>query len=181
MKNILLILAVSFVWFSCDTGGEGTTTTTAITSETFTYNDVSFSIPEGWEITEAEPMEGGYFVSCEKKGANESGMVMISILDDAISPQEAVEGFIAEITGNDMLSNIVTETTENGTYYQLPAHKTTYRFSAMGMKHSGAAYGISQCNKVLMLVEQVAEEDAHESEAGFTGIGKSFACGTIAN
>lgn len=179
MKNLLLLLAVSFAWFSCDNSTEGTTKETA--SETFTYEDISFSIPEGWEITEAEPIEGGYFVSCEKKGESESGMVMLSILDDAMSPQEAVNGFLSEITNNDMLTNVVTETTENSNYYQLPAHKTTYRFSAMGMKHSGTAYGISQCNKVLLLVEQVAAEDAHFSEPGFSGIGKSFACGANAN
>ena len=53
-------------------------------AQTFNKQAVSFTIPEGWTLTEEEDFDGkGYYLSIEKDGELSSGLVTISWLNDS--------------------------------------------------------------------------------------------------
>jgi hypothetical protein len=166
MKRLVLLLPVILL-FSFAAPNE----------EKFTNSGVSFTVPDGWKITEQEDLDGkGYYLSCEKDGANSSGLVTISWVNDSTDLKELAttygnavkENFILK-SANPKMSPVVSRT-----FNGHPATGMDYTMKMATIPHEGHIYCFYGNGKTITVMVQEAVEDKAANKPGIAQITSSL-------
>jgi hypothetical protein len=166
MKRLLLILpVVMLLSFAAPGGGR------------FDKGGVSFTIPDGWKITEEENIEGkGYYLSCEKEGENSSGLVTVTWVNDSMDLESTAESYGEEIKKNYILKQAdpsfkpLLLTSFNG----MAATKIDYAVTLMNVPHEGHIYSFYGNGKTITVLIQEAVEDKAVNKAGIQEISRTL-------
>lgn len=143
----------------------------------FDRSGVSFSIPTGWKITEEQDLEGkGYYLSCEKEGANSSGLVTVSWVNDSLDLDamtgqysEALAANFTEQKADPKLGPIVSRT-----FNGMEARGFDYTMNIQGIAHEGHVYCFFGKDKTINVMVQEAVEDKAANKAGIAEITASL-------
>jgi hypothetical protein len=166
MKRLLLLVPVLMLLsFAPVEGGR------------FDKSGVSFNVPEGWKITEEEDLEGkGYYLSCEKEGANSSGLVTVSWVNDITDLTETAGQYAAAVKENFILKKAepklkpVASTSFNG----MTAASIDYTLVMETVPHEGHIYCFHGKGKTITVMVQEAVEDKAVNKAGIQEITRSL-------
>lgn len=167
-KTILTILAATALLFSCKSGSPETQ---------FSKHGISFTCPAGWSVTEEEDLGGGYYMSIEKEGYNESGLVTITWVDTEnvnLSAEEYMAMNVAGLQSNGAVNKMSVSDIPGARYGDYDALGKLYTMSVLTMPHTGEMYVIERDDRVICIVRQSADEDSDKNEKGFTIIEESF-------
>ncbi len=150
-------------------------------SKEFTYEKegVSFNCPAGWYISEEEPVEeGGYYLICEKKGWDQSGIITICWFTDSIDQLAWIEAYEGEMKKNIVFKNIGINFTQpyESSYRGSPTLCEDYTCSLLGVEMEGDIHVFYGCNKTFLVSSQQAIEDSLKNKNGFETIEKTFGC-----
>lgn len=148
---------------------------------TFAEHGVSFTIPEGWVITQSESINDtlGFFLTCEKKGMNESGMFTLSWINQEVSKEEFLLLLKKQLSQNSFYKNTgilfnEIQPIKNLGHFQVSS--TGFITQLSGLKHSGKIVCFNCKGRTLGLIFQTAQEDEEKNNTGFEEIQKSFVC-----
>ena len=97
----------------------------------FSYNGVSFSYLDNWEITDNSDIEGGlgHNINIEKKGINSSGLITITWLNQELDDSEMMELMRDEISSDIIYKNVIFTENQMTTFKGEEGVKTNYKFS----------------------------------------------------
>ncbi|HMR18456.1 MAG TPA: hypothetical protein PKA53_04080 [Sphingobacterium sp.] len=141
----------------------------------FSKEGVSFIYPQGWSINEEEDLDGeGYYLSVEKKGLNESGIVQITWFDVHIDNHEYLEIMQKEYKNQKLFYDLKFETAKNSHFNGIESIACKFSFKILGLRHRGAIYIFSDENKTFSFVTQEALEDIQKNKEGFELIRSTF-------
>ncbi len=176
--NYLLLAFILVCTISCnnDSTNAASTSTTEAGKNTFNQYGISFSFPADWEVTEAEDMPGGYYISCEKQGLDESGMVIVLAYKEIISQEEAINGYLESVAEEGTWLGLKFQPITASSYGDKPSKASTYTTAVMGVPHNGTVLALDYCGKTILIIEHVADEDAQKSASGFEAIKNTFSC-----
>lgn len=167
----------------CNTdGNETAANNTETNSQLPSYNKagITFNHPADWKITESEQDELGVFIACEKVGDNESGIVIMTILDDNnFDTKDMITGYLQDLTADSLFLDFTATPIEPAKYNTIDAIAANYVVTDEGYLYNGRAYGFKMCGKAILLIEQSSADDAEESTIGFNAIRQSLACATL--
>lgn len=171
LKNSLVWAFSVFILFACKEPEKNT----------FTEHGVSFTIPEGWVITQSESINDtlGFFLTCEKKGMNESGMFTLSWVNQEVSKEEFLMLLKKQLSQNSFYKNTgilfnEIQPIKNLGHFQVSS--TGFMTQLSGLKHSGKIVCFNCKGRTLGLIFQTALEDEEKNNVGFEEIQKSFIC-----
>jgi hypothetical protein len=143
----------------------------------FIKDGVSFICPAGWEITDEEKIdESGYYLSAEKAGLSESGLLSITWMNDTLQLEEWIGICKDELKNNVVYKNsnlVFTPTTKSqfGVYPSITAH---FSFKLLGLAHDGQIQVFYAPHKTFAIIRQEALEDKDKNKAGFEVLEKTF-------
>lgn len=167
--NKLILLFLSLLLLSCKQQP----------ARQFSKDNVSFTVPEGWHITEQEAINGkGYYLSCEKQGLNASGLFILTWVNDSLALDEMLQQYISQITEN-FAAKGATATVSNilpATFGKYKGVGANYHMTLLKVPHEGHARAFYGRGKTLVAVMQEATEDAGENKKGFGIIEQSLSC-----
>lgn len=145
----------------------------------FDKSGVSFTVPDDWKITEEEDIEGkGYYLACEKTGANSSGLVTVTWVNDSMDLAAMAGSYGSELKKNFVLKKAdpkldpVSRTSFNG----MEAMGMKYTLKLLGVAHRGHIYCFYGKGKTITVMVQEALEDVAANEPGIREITGSFSC-----
>jgi hypothetical protein len=145
----------------------------------FNKAGISFTVPDEWKITEEEDLDGqGYYLACEKEGANSSGLVTISTInarndlaETANQYAEALKKNFTAKNGNPKMS-----AAKAAVFNGIAAKSVDYTLTLSGIAHEGRIYCFYCGQKTVTVMVQEALEDKELNKAGIEKITSSFAC-----
>jgi hypothetical protein len=140
---------------------------------------ITFSLPEGWKITDEDDLEGkGYYLSCEKEGANSSGLFAVSWANATLDVRPTLEQYVESLKANleKAAATPKFDPIKAGTYNKGRGLKCTYTMTMAGVKHRGTLYCLNLCGKTVTVTAQEALEDIESNKAGFKELEASFKC-----
>ena len=169
MRYFLLLLSV-FVVTSC----------TPTPELQFNKQGISFTYPSGWNIVDEEARDDmSYYISCEKSGIDESGIVVLIWYQDSIDLEDFLtvylEGIYDEVvaeSGSDMQKDAI-QTIPFGNFV---AQSLQFRYELYGLDYEGAIYAFYGCEKTFLIVKQEAIIDRKTNHEGFVRIEETLAC-----
>jgi hypothetical protein len=143
----------------------------------FIKDGVSFMCPAGWEITDEEKIdESGYYLSAEKAGLSESGLLSVTWMNDTLQLEEWIGICKDELKNNVVYKNsnlVFAPTTKSqfGVYPSITAH---FSFKLLGLAHDGQIQVFYAPHKTFAIIRQEALEDKDKNKAGFEVLEKTF-------
>lgn len=169
MRNLLFLLLLP-LFFACRPQQSK--------QQTFSKEGVSFVIPEGWSITEEQDLDGkGHYLSCEKKGSNASGLLVLTWINDSVDLDDMMQQCI-----NNMKEGVPGKTPfqagepRQADYAGHQARNIAYSMSIMGIPHQGQVYAFYASGKSILIMAQEALEDAADNAKGFKVLRETFKC-----
>jgi len=170
MRKISVLLTLPFLFLI----------TLPATAQSFDKQGVSFTVPDGWKITEEEDLNGkGYYLSCEKEGKNASGIVTIRWINDTVSTSNMVDQYINGLRQNFAEKNakrMLFGTPEPAKVSNFNGVSADFSFSLMDIQHRGQIGSFHASGKTFTILMQEATEDIAENKPGFAAIMSSFSC-----
>jgi len=135
----------------------------------FTIEDVSFSYPEDWKITDNSELENGLGrnISLEKIGVNSSGVVTITWLVQEMELENGLEIMKNTIIENILFKKAIFTENQSTIINNKPALKTTYRVSILNVDHTGELITFILNGKTIFVLIQGADEDLNQNKNGF--------------
>lgn len=167
MKKVFQVLIIPFLLSFAPPYGE-----------VFNKSGVYFKVPDGWKITDEEDFDGkGYYLSCEKNGANSSGLVTVSWVNDSTDLTSTAENYAAELKKNYILktANPIMKPVKQTTFNGKKAMAIAYMMTLANLPHEGHIYSFYGNHKTITVMMQEALEDHAENRAGFEEITKTLA------
>jgi hypothetical protein len=143
----------------------------------FKKDGVGFTCPAGWEITDEEKIdESGYYLSAEKAGLSESGLLSVTWMNDTLQLEEWMEICKDELKNNVVYKNsnlVFTPTTKSqfGTY---PSIAARFSFKLLSLAHEGQIFIFYASHKTVAIIKQEAIEDITKNKIGFDILEQSF-------
>lgn len=170
---------VVFTVYSCVSNtNTNTNTNNSINNSTgreFSRDGVSFSFPSDWNISDQEDIDGlGYYLSVEKKGFDESGLVTISWLNGDIGTYEYMEIIKEEYKNQKLLKELIFEPVKNSTFNGIQSISCNFTFNTLGIEHKGIINVFLFNRKTFSVLKQEALEDIAKNRIGFELIESSF-------
>lgn len=164
-KGIICILLI--ITFSCESNGGQ-----------FSKGGVSFSYAPGWSITDQEEInDGGYYLSIEKDGFEESGLITVTYLEDSLELYSYMQllqiNYQDEMHFEDHKFNTIREGEFNG----IDCISSKFTFNALGLEYKGVLYVLVSENKTFSLLFQEAIEDTSINKEGFKTVKSTFRIG----
>lgn len=163
--KITILLLASVLISSCTNQAPG---------GAFSLAGVNFSYPSGWEITEQEGDESDYYLSIEKVGFNESGVITLSWFYGILNPEDYIYFFEEEFQQNALFQDVIFSPVENNTFHGINTFSSDYTFSVLSLKHSGVIHTFEKDSITYMILLQGANEDFIGNNAGFNSFESSF-------
>lgn len=142
----------------------------------FSQKGIAFIVPADWKITEEDSLDGeGYYLSIEKRGLDESGLVAISMVNDSLDLPAYIDLFKESLEEEMMLGSKASYTPlEQKSYANIDAISTRYKFTLMGLKHTGRLVAFYGKEKTVLVLEQCATEDLSKTTTGYASIENTF-------
>lgn len=157
-KNIILCLIA--ITLSCSGSKE---------TPAYVY-DLSFTCPAGWNVTEKNDYGDSKYISIEKNGLSESGLVMITYTDEEFELPEYMEIYRDLFKEQKVMSGIVFDEIKMDYYGQYEGLVCDYTVSIMSIPHEGRFYTFYANGKTVCVTEQEAVEDKVTNKDGFEKI-----------
>ncbi|NQT50299.1 hypothetical protein HQ571_06425 [Candidatus Kuenenbacteria bacterium] len=169
LSTLIFVLFVSISLTAC--------TTEQMTQEkgtTFSKAGIRFDCPGGWEITEdKQVLENEYFVVCEKKGTNESGLVLVKWTTESLEKLKMLNII------KDYYKDTYQKKHDVEIKFKKVDEKKTrveYSFEVSDVKHKGWITAKDCDNATAGLIFQSTKDDMGKDEDTFENIEGSFAC-----
>ena len=163
-KGVFIALTILIV--SCEsksTGGD------------FTRDDVSFTYPEGWSITDSDSLDGaGFYLSLEKSGYDASGLLTITWINGMLDADDYLNIIKDEFKSQEVLDGLDFEMAGEGAFNNKKSLSCEFNFETLGLKHRGIVHVFLEGNKTYSIIRQEALEDSVENKQGFDAIETSF-------
>ena len=148
----------------------------------FAKKGVSFTSPAGWKISEEEEYEeseesySGYYLSVEKEGFDDSGIVIISWIDVEIDLDDWQAICTEEISSNIIYrnTNLKFGPTKAGEINGIPTQSVQASFSLLGLDHEATMHFFHANGKTFDVMIQQATEDDEKNKEGFATLLESF-------
>jgi hypothetical protein len=169
MTRLLFRTLPVFILFSFTPGGE----------EKFDKAGISFTIPAEWKITDEEDLEGqGYYLACEKEGANSSGLVTVTTLNGKKDLEETATGYAEGLKENFTAKNAPPKMSaaKTASFNGIPCQQIDYSMTLISIPHEGRIYSFYCGNKTVTVLVQEAVEDKNVNKPGIEKIISSFSC-----
>jgi hypothetical protein len=169
MKYVIPLFTILFI--ACNTNKK-------VPVVSYHKEGVLFYYPEDWAITEEERFDGGFYLSCEKKGLNSSGLFTCSYVDFILDEAAMIELFIDEMKSNPLYQSSAldfysqTDTVFSG----YPCVRSDFRASVIGIEHHGSIHCFQACQRTIAVLFQEATEDIEANQQGFETVAASFKC-----
>ncbi|MFW5804826.1 MAG: hypothetical protein ACOCWG_06310 [bacterium] len=141
----------------------------------FTKDGVSFTYPTDWSITEQENLgRNSYYLSVEKKGIYESGLVIITWINGNIGKHEYLRMIQESYKNQKLFNDLEFETAKNITFNGIQSISCVYYCSTLGVKIKGVVYVFLIGEKTFSFTKQGALEDISKNKKGFELIESTF-------
>lgn len=143
----------------------------------FNNNEVSFSCPTGWSITEEDSLDGnGYYISCEKTGLNSSGLVTITWVNDSIDLDEQLIMYQESFKNNIIYkkSNLLFDSITDNKFNLFKTRACKYTMRLLTLEHEGIMHSFYKNGKTFYILKQGALEDSKINNDGFNIIENSI-------
>jgi hypothetical protein len=129
---------------------------------------ISFSYAPGWSITEQEDYgKKGYYLSVEKDGFNESGLMTVSWINGVLEPVEYLETLKMEYEKQKVLKGLEFAPTRKSTFNGIESISCDFKFTTLGVDHKGTIYLFVKCEKTYSIIRQEALSDISKNRKGF--------------
>jgi hypothetical protein len=145
----------------------------------FNKAGISFTVPNEWKITEEEDLDGqGYYLACEKEGANSSGLVTISIINERKDLEETANQYAEALKTNFTAkkANPTMSAAKAAVFNGIASKSVDYTLTLLEIPHEGRIYSFYCGQKTVTVMVQEAVEDKEVNKAGIAKITSSFAC-----
>lgn len=141
----------------------------------FSKDGVSFSYLSSWSITEQEELDdSGYYLSVEKNGIDESGLITITWFQGYIDSKDYIEILQNEYENQILLNDLEFDSSVLSTFNGIESISCDFHFSVLGINHKGKVYVFSRGNRTFSIVRQEAIEDISKNKEGFELIESSL-------
>ena len=135
----------------------------------------SFNYSSDWKISDNEDMgDGVYYVSVEKKGLDDSGLVTIMSYNQMLDLDDLIQFDLDDLKNNESLKKFKNQEFKNSIYNKNDTRSSTYTFEVYGLKFKGIIHAFSSENNTVIIANQEAEEDSKKNASGFKVIEESF-------
>ena len=159
------------------------TATTNATSETYSKNGISFSLPPGWTLAES-PIPGedgamaGTYIMVEKEGDDESGQFIASLLNTKIPLANYLDLLKEELSRNLSLqkSSITFSDISKEDYNGFNAMACKFEHDAVELNFRGELKAFYCGGKTVHIFTQEERGDAVKNKPGFDLLLNSFTC-----
>ena len=168
MKIILRSLLVTLL-VSCSAASSS--------EKKFEKSGISFTCPEGWEITGEENIDSsGYYLTIEREGFSSSGLMTISWVNDSVDLVDYLEIYKNEFQTNTVYkyTNLSFSAPMEIKFNGIDAMATKFTTSILGLEYEGIVYCFYGNDKTLSILKQEAIEDKSKNRDGFDSIEESF-------
>lgn len=132
--------------------------------------DLFFTCPAEWKVTEKEDYGDSKYISIEKSGLSESGLVMITYTDEELELLEYLDIYRDSFREQKTLSGVVFGEVKMDHYGQYKGVVCEYTVSIMSIPHEGRFYVFHANGKTVCITEQEATEDKEKNIYGFEKI-----------
>lgn len=170
----LLLTAIALVCLTA-CGGD-----TAVSAE-YSKNGVSFTVPEKWKITEEEDLDPtGHYLSLERAGLNESGIITVSWLSSAggiLTREDMMDNTLEVMESMELCKDLVVTEVPDAMFGTYPALCQNYTMNVMGAPHRGRLYAMEYDGKIMCVMMQEMPEDNSKNKDGFKTFEESFSVG----
>lgn len=133
----------------------------------FYENGVSFNCPPGWKIDETEDMDEMYYICVEKDGYNDSGLLLMTVFDDANDVQEYVEVYMENMEDQGIFDNLTFGNSTPASYGSYSGQVVKYTASVLSVPHQGEIFSFEANGRYACVVRQEANEDHKKNKEGF--------------
>ncbi|TMM58773.1 hypothetical protein FEE95_04900 [Maribacter algarum] len=143
----------------------------------FEKDDISFTCPKGWSITDEDNLDGiGYYLSIEKDGFDSSGLMTVSWLYETVNPDDLILAYQEDMQENVIYkhSNLVFDPTFENKFQHYTVKSTRYQVTIVGIKHQGIISAVNYGDQTFGILKQGATEDVVINKKGFEMIESSF-------
>jgi hypothetical protein len=168
LKNILFVILFSLAMVSCQESKPETD---------FSDDGVSFTVPEGWEVSGQEIFDNSvHYLVIEKGGLSSSGILTMSWADDSLDLMEWLdlyESAMMEETvykGSDI--KFVGPVVMN--YNEFTTVSKSFTVTILTLKHQGFIHIFHANGKTFSILKQEAIEDNNVNKPGFDLIEKTL-------
>lgn len=141
----------------------------------FSRDGVSFTYPSDWSITEQDDLDGaGYYLSIEKSGFDESGLVALTWINRVLNSWDYLEIIQEEYKNQELLNGLEFQSAKDNSFNGIQSISCDFKFSTLGLKHSGVIYVFVIGEKTYSIIKQEAIEDISKNKNGFELIEGTF-------
>jgi len=141
----------------------------------FLRNGVSFTYPSGWSITEQEDLDGvGYYLSVEKAGVDESGLLTLTWINGVLDSREYLEMIQEEYENQKLVKKLEFQSARDNSFNGIQSISCDFKFNTLGMRHSGVIYVFVRGENTYSILKQEAIEDIPKNKKGFDLIEDTF-------
>ncbi len=164
LKNIFLLSILSLLACNSNTPGGK-----------FTKDNITFKYPPGWHITEEDDLDGmGYYISVEKAGFDESGLLTVTWITGSLDLDEYIIILQEEFENQDLMNDLVFQDIRDNQYNGNPSISCDFSFSTLGIEHKGTIHILSQNDFTYSIVTNQAIEDITKNQDAFNFIESNF-------
>lgn len=133
----------------------------------FYENGVSFNCPPGWKIDETEDMDEMYYICVEKEGYNDSGLLLMTVFDDANDVQKYVEVYMVNMEEQGIFDKLTFQNSAPASYGSYSGQVVKYMASVLSVPHQGEIFSFEANGRYACVVRQEANEDHKKNKEGF--------------
>lgn len=144
----------------------------------FSDYGLTFDFAGDWSITEQEVFDGGFYLSCERKGMKSSGLVTISYIGFIMEEIDMISLIQNEMKSNPLYqsSDLIFVNQMDTLFNGYRCLQSDYEVGVMGIPHRGSIYCFITCEKTFSVLFQEAIEDEDVNSYGFDKVRYSFKC-----
>lgn len=146
---------------------------------TYLHDGVNMTIPAKWKISKEAPQpDGGHFVSFQRKGLSNSGLVKLKWSPGELDLKKRAEAHRKQLQSAFEKRNANPEMGDLSPvafgYHQ--GLSFPYQMALLGVKHEGEVVVFQACGKTFSYITQEAVEDHDKNQKGFEAFAASFSC-----
>lgn len=136
---------------------------------------IAFTSPAGWKITEEDDFDDtGHYLSLEKQGGNDSGLITIMWFEGDMDHEEFMELTKNSLADNSIFDNLTFTDIPDATFNGMTSLGAAYTMSVQGLSHRGTIYVFGNNATTVGVVKQEAMEDSQRNAEGFDVFETSF-------
>ena len=136
---------------------------------------VSFTYPPGWSITEQADIDGtGYYLSVEKAGFNESGLLTLTWVNGILDSREYLELLQEKYKNQKSLKDLKFQSVRDNNFNGIQSISCDYKFTTLGLEYRGTIYVFVSGENTYSIAKLEAVIDSSKNKKGFDLIESTF-------